>query len=56
MVPTAYIGEQQYFIARVRTGLTNLDEGVLTLKTLSEGLSFPALSKYHALFKTVSGI
>ncbi|CAG8444801.1 5577_t:CDS:10 [Ambispora gerdemannii] len=48
-----HIGEQQYFIARVFTGLKSVEEGTLILKPISEGLSFPSQSTYHAVIKSV---
>ncbi|CAG8511571.1 6476_t:CDS:10, partial [Ambispora leptoticha] len=48
-----HIGEQQYFIARVFTGLKSIEEGTLILKPISEGLSFPTQNAYHAVIKSV---
>ncbi|RHZ81350.1 hypothetical protein Glove_121g72 [Diversispora epigaea] len=47
------VGEQQYFVAQIFTGLTNIIKGTLTLDPLSEGLTFPQTDKYHAVVKIV---
>ncbi|CAG8441735.1 2761_t:CDS:10 [Diversispora eburnea] len=46
-----HVGEQQYFIAQIFTGLTNVIKGTLTLDPLSEGLTFPQTDKYQAVVK-----
>ncbi|GBC05869.1 hypothetical protein RclHR1_06490004 [Rhizophagus clarus] len=48
-----HIGEPQYFLVRIFTGLSHVDEGKLALEPVSEGLSFPKSEKYHSITKSV---
>ncbi|PKC75818.1 hypothetical protein RhiirA1_436013 [Rhizophagus irregularis] len=48
-----HIGESQYFLVRIFTGLSHVDEGILALEATSDGLSFPKSDKYHSITKTV---
>lgn len=53
--PLVHIGESQYFLVRLFTGLSHVDEGKLALEAMSDGLSFPKSDKYHSITKTVIG-
>ncbi|CAG8497762.1 1816_t:CDS:10, partial [Acaulospora morrowiae] len=48
------IGEQQYFVVQMFTGLTSVTKGTIMLEPLSEGLTFPETDKYHATVKLVN--
>ncbi|CAG8593544.1 17516_t:CDS:10, partial [Cetraspora pellucida] len=49
-----HIGEQQYFLVQIFTGLTSVTKGSLILEPLSEGLTFPTTNKHHAVTKSVN--
>ncbi|KAF0436082.1 Trafficking protein particle complex subunit 10 [Gigaspora margarita] len=49
-----HIGEQQYFVVQIFTGLTSVTKGLLMLEPLSEGLTFPTTDKYHVITKSVN--
>ncbi|CAG8680991.1 30910_t:CDS:10, partial [Racocetra persica] len=50
------IGEQQYFLVQIFTGLTSVTKGSLILEPLSEGLTFPTTNKYHTVTRSVNSM
>ncbi|CAI2180055.1 6001_t:CDS:10 [Funneliformis geosporum] len=48
-----HIGAQQYFLVRIFTGLSCVNEGKLSLEAISEELSFPKSEKYPSVTKSV---